>query len=158
MSISSRVPVARFDDLILTESGDDLLVYDQSTHGIHHLNSTSATIWKLCDGENDVESIGLQAGVTPAQVRSHLDQLTGVGLLVAGSWSVTAEATSRRRFLKRAAVAGAVAAPVVISMTAPNAAGAVSTFCTPSPCLMDFDCEPGCICAAADAQCVAPGI
>ncbi|HET8634386.1 MAG TPA: PqqD family protein, partial [Gemmatimonadales bacterium] len=48
---ASVVPAARVTDLIVSKTSNDLLVYDQRTHHIHHLNEAAAAIWRMCDGQ-----------------------------------------------------------------------------------------------------------
>ena len=49
-SVAPWRPVARLDHLIMTHVGEEVLVYDETTHAIHNLNPTSHAVWTLCDG------------------------------------------------------------------------------------------------------------
>jgi len=119
------VPVARSADLVTTESGTDVLVYDQRTHHIHHLNPTTTAVWHACDGERSVAGITTVTGAPDELVRLALAQLADAELLAGPlAPAVLPAGQSRRRFLKRAA--GAVAVPVLVSVTAPTAAQAAS--------------------------------
>jgi hypothetical protein len=138
---------------VTTESKDDVLVYDTQTHHIHHLNQISAAVWRLCDGRRTLDDVTreMQAsapgGVGEDVVRLALTKLESANLLDSElDSSLRAYGQSRRKFLRRAAVAGAIAVPVVVSMTAPQAAFAGSTSCGQS-CVDDglnSECNGNC--------------
>ena len=56
------LPMARTDDLVITRSRDEMLVYDQRAHHIHHLNPVAAAVWHHCDGHTPIQSISLETG------------------------------------------------------------------------------------------------
>ncbi len=127
------VPAARIDGLVVTESRDEVLVYDTAQHHIHHLNQTSAIVWRLCDGRRTVADLVREAQVkdsgkvTEDSVRLALTKLADAKLLDGPlAASMQGARHTRRTLLKRAAVAGAVAVPAIVSMSAPAAAGAIS--------------------------------
>lgn len=43
--------------LELDEVDDGLIVYQESTERLHHLNPTAAIVFQLCDGSHDAASI-----------------------------------------------------------------------------------------------------
>lgn len=148
----TAVPAARTSDLVTTESGDEVLVYDQATHHIHHLNRTSAVIWRLCDGQRSIRDLGrvaatqLEAQVDEDVVRLAVSKLADAGLLDGSrSFAPLGHAQTRRTLLRRAAIAGAIAVPAVVSMTAPTSAD--SSHCN-SGCQTDADCGGGTTCAS----------
>lgn len=125
----TKAPAARFEDLAVTDSADEVLVYDKRSHHIHHLNRTSAVIWRLCDGERRVGELARQASaelgepVKDETIQLALQKLDAAELLTQPLPSVLhATSQSRRTFLRRAAVGGAIAVPVIISVTAPVSA------------------------------------
>jgi hypothetical protein len=70
------------DGLELVEAPDGLVVYDEGTDRVHHLNQTAAVILRLCDGTATVEEItdifGRMFGVDRAPddvIRECLSQL-----------------------------------------------------------------------------------
>lgn len=69
------VPSARTVDLVTTESKDEVLVYDQTVHHIHHLNATATKVWRLCDGQRTVSEIAAEAGVAEEAVKLALRTL-----------------------------------------------------------------------------------
>lgn len=140
-AMSLAVPAARVEGLITTSSDDEVLVYDQERHHIHHLNHSAAAVWRLCDGRRSVEDIARAASeqdtepVDADAVRLAIDKLARADLLVAAVPDAFQLSThSRRTFMKRAAVAGAVAVPAIVSMTAPARAAnskGCGTLCNP---------------------------
>jgi len=49
-------PAAK-DGIEINETQDGLIVYDEETDRVHHLNQTAAVILQLCDGTLSVEEI-----------------------------------------------------------------------------------------------------
>jgi PqqD family protein of HPr-rel-A system len=49
-------PAAK-DGIEINETQDGLIVYDETTDRVHHLNQTAAVILQLCDGTLTVEEI-----------------------------------------------------------------------------------------------------
>ncbi len=126
------VPTARYEGLIVTETQDDLLVYDQDRHHVHHLNPTAATIWRTCDGNRSINTIASVAGIDEDDVVVALGKLQDAGLLNDTLVPVERESRSRRSLLKKAGIAAAI-----VSVSAPTAAFAVSG----APCSMNSDCD-----------------
>jgi hypothetical protein len=128
------VSSARVDSLIMTETADEVLVYDQLSHQIHHLNHASAVIWRLCDGRQSIADLSRLASaelgsvVSEDAVRLALGKLEDAKLLSAPLVDgMRMAGQTRRSFLRKAALAGAV--PVVVSVTAPTAARAATVGC-----------------------------
>ncbi len=117
-----RVPAARTIDLVTTESKDEVLVYDQAVHHIHHLNATAAKVWRLCDGERTVSEIAAEAGIAEDAVKLALRTLEDAQLLDAPLATTMRGTQSRRAFMKKAAIAGQI--PAIVSITAPISAAA----------------------------------
>jgi len=44
-------------DLDINEVEDGLIVYQESTERVHHLNPTAAIVFQLCDGSRDATEI-----------------------------------------------------------------------------------------------------
>jgi hypothetical protein len=132
--------------LVTTEVGDDVLVYDQDSHQIHQLNASSAAVWRLCDGRRSVNDIALASKLTQDTVRIALARLADSNLLN-GPLPVELRLTgqTRRKLMKRAALAGAGA--TIVSITAPLAAHAQSPLrCARGSCSGDVAgecCPPG---------------
>lgn len=123
---------ARRDGLMLTETSEELLVYDQQSHAIHHLNPLAAFHWRQVEPHVTDASLltaarsQLDPNTDATAIQFTLDQLAGAGLIT-GQGQV-ASAVSRRRLLRTTAIGG-IAIPAVISVTAPMAAQASSNPC-----------------------------
>jgi hypothetical protein len=52
------------EGLDINETDDGLIVYQESTDRVHHLNPTAAVILELCDGSRTVEEIARVVGET----------------------------------------------------------------------------------------------
>ena len=154
---AALAPRARVTELVITESRDEVLVYDQAVHHIHHLNRISAVIWRLCDGQRSmtdlVQRVRLDTGedVDDAVVRLALTKLDEANLLdqpLPGSMRVST--TTRRSLVKRAALASAI-----VSISAPSAAAADSHCSTVAGSV-----QSGCPCTyagqCASGQCNTP--
>lgn len=164
------LPRARIDGLTSTINGTELLIHDAERNHFHTLNATASAVWRACDGTRSVEEIAARTGFDAAVVTLTLDKLSDAHLLAA---TVPSSGMSRRdvaRRLAAAGVAGAVALPVIASITSESAlaAGTACTsndecgngnvclvisggFCGPciprgGSCVTDGDCCSGDIC------------
>lgn len=154
------VPTARLLDLVTTETAEDLIVYDKRTHHIHHLNRTSAAVWRACNGRRtNVEvahaaSEALKDDIDQATLRLALTKLDDADLLQAPlPRGLRVHSHTRRGFVRKAAAGGAIALPMIVSMTAPTAAQTMSQpdpVCSQlyEPCVTDTSCCPGLRCEA----------
>ena len=133
------VPAGRVENLVTTKAGDDVLVYDQDRHHIHHLNPTAAAVWTLCNGRRSVSDISQATGFDSDAVRLALRKLEEANLLDGPlAPDVRGAMQSRRSFMKKAAVAG-LAVPMIASISAPAASAQTSTgSCTPTICPPGF--------------------
>jgi len=142
------VPHARSQGLVITDLDDEILVYDKARDKAHCLNQTAALVWKYSNGERSVADI---AQVMEKKLGSPVDeQIVWFALqqlekdhLLQNAVPVPNEfaGITRREFVKtmgKAAVA--VALPIVISMTAPTPALAVSCLPQNASCSTDNQC------------------
>lgn len=133
--ITSEMPRARTDDLIIDELADETLVYDLKRHKAHCLNRTAAAVWRHCDGDTAPSEIArsLEAELDIPRdeqvVRFALDRLDRARLLEERTEVSRASAGQSRRELVRklAVVGGAILLPMVTSITSPAAALAASS-------------------------------
>jgi hypothetical protein len=123
-SIPPSKPLARSEDLVVEELGDELLVYDLTTDQAHALGAAAARVWRACDGKSDALALGVELGLDGETVTRALEELRGCGLLEQGPQ--LAPGISRRDLGVRVAkVGGAVAAtPLIVSLAAPLPAAA----------------------------------
>jgi hypothetical protein len=136
-------PVARMTGLTVKHMGNEVVVFDDDTGNVHHLNHVAEVVWRACDGNTDVAGLSrIVARVTNTpdpvpSVELALEQLSSRGLLATN----VERANSERRRDRRDALkllAKAMAIPIVLTLTASRArAGCVSG----EPCLAA--CPPG---------------
>src|SRR3954465_13988548 len=107
------IPAARSHDLVVSESGDEVIVYDQDQHHIHHLNRTAAVVWSLCDGQRGIEEltalaqVELGPAVTTDVVLLAVNELEQIDLLLGEIPDETrVSSQSRRTLLKGLAAVG----------------------------------------------------
>lgn len=51
------IPLARTNNLLITQVGEEVIVYDRERDTAHCLNAMAARVWHYCDGQNTVEDI-----------------------------------------------------------------------------------------------------
>jgi hypothetical protein len=128
-SHSNSAPLARSERLLTEAVGRELVVFDADSGEAHCLPPLAAAVFTSCDGHRDRVALAqaaaerIQEVVTPADVDTVLAQLADKALLTIGpEHSRDATSMSRRGFVRRAAVAGALAVPVIVSVSAPGRA------------------------------------
>lgn len=158
MSERAINPLKRETSVLVENVENEILIYDLENAQANCLNQTAALVWEYADGKSSASQIAkrvsakLGVPVSEQVVWYALDQLQHKNLLQEPVQMPANVATmSRRDFMKRAAMVGAVVAiPTVIAIAAPKAAEAGS-------CLAGGQmCTPGACCAATGAACV-PG-
>ena len=142
-------PKARVSDLVIQNSGNELLIFDLKTNTALSLNETSARIWQSCDGKREAADIGSYLeesdGVYVDQdlVLLAIRQLSDSNLLAAKTPdSGNSERVSRRKLLRQIGAGSAVALPIIHSIVAPPASAAA----TPVDCTIPpgtVACTPG---------------
>jgi hypothetical protein len=131
------LPRARQDGLLEETVGEELLLYDQSSHVAHCLSPIAACVWRHCDGERDVSELAGLAGVSEDLVADALHELREKDLLAETQpMQSTNPGVSRREAIVRVARYGAAAAgvPLIVSATAATPAMASSVVaCASAP-------------------------
>lgn len=129
-------PRARFDELVVSEVEEEVLVYDQTRQEAHSLNPAAALVWRNCDGKKSVTDLAMllnsKLGLPPseASVWGALDRLEEANLLAEPVTAEAGDGASRREFMKRVGLATAAAGVAsVITIGVPAAFAASS--CTP---------------------------
>lgn len=147
----SGTPSARSERLITHVVRDEMVVYDEDRDHIHQLNAVATAVWLASNGQRSLDEIAGTASVTlgtaldQGSVREALTRLDAAHLLndpLPPQWRMTG--TTRRQFLTRSAIAGA-ALPLIVSVSAPQAAHAASGSqqCIPQGqfgCMNNSDC------------------
>lgn len=78
------------DDLVVHEIDGEVVVFDRSVGGLHHLNASATAVFLACDGDATAEELSREVahafGVPTADIQADilplLDRLTEAGLLV----------------------------------------------------------------------------
>lgn len=149
-----RGPVARTDDIIVTEADGETLVYDLRTHQAHVLDATATRLWRLCDGSRDLatladdvhrqladdgHALGADDDARRDAISYCIARLARADLIVAAPEG--AARIGRRALLRRAAAAGlsTIALPTILSVLAPTSLQAQGS-CVPNgvPCVQGF--------------------
>jgi hypothetical protein len=137
-------PTARKEDLVIQETGEELLVYDISTNTAKCLNDTSAYIWRSCDGNRSARDIAREMSrnhkttVTEDYVAFAFSELSAHGLI--DSLDVETGRVSRRDVIKKIGLTSMVALPIVASMVAPSVVHAQSCIANNSTCTASAQC------------------
>lgn len=147
-------PMARSDELVVEEVGDEILVYDQRNDRAHCLSGAAARVWRASDGDTTVEQMSDALEIDLDVVRDALQELGGCDLLEA--WQPAG--VTRREATTKLAKVGAVAAaaPLIYSIAAPSPALATSqATCLNAGCSSN-GCGP-CKQAPLNCCCCGPG-
>lgn len=139
---------------------NEVLIYDLETHRAYCLNETSSIVYRACNGITTFDQLKDKANLTDEVILLALDQLKEGSLLAEGDkLEIKFNGLSRREAIKKAALASAVALPIVASLVAPTPAMAASCTATGCGCTLtqaEYDsgardcpsatCLGGCIC------------
>jgi hypothetical protein len=159
MDVPSR-PLARTQDLIVEELGDDeLLIYDTKTDEGHCLNPAAARVWRRCDGRTPADGLSAQLGLDAGTVDQALTELEACELLEAPlepTLDVVHNGGSTRREVATKAAklgVGIAAGAMVLSQTAPAAAQTTTQVAICAGILTN-NCG---VCGQNDCCCCTPG-
>ncbi len=158
---TSELPKARKEKLIVKEVDGEILVYDLTNDKAHCLNQTAARIWQYCDGTRSISEIGglmSTPGGTPVAdefVLLALDQLHKFKLLETNDERAFQLAGMNRRELVRRVGLGALALPIILSISSPTAAQVGSAGSLNHCCGSPSDCAPGLTCSQSPT-CLTP--
>lgn len=157
MKQAAKLPCARTDNLVIRELDDETLVYDMERDEAHCLNQTAALVWQQCDGKTTATQAAralqkeLETTVDPDLVWLAVKQLQRFHLVDVPKNSPS---VSRRDLVLKYAPL-ALALPVIMSISAPTAAGAASCGgqgapCGGSnpPCCSGCSCDGTCFCGS----------
>ena len=154
------LPHARRDGLVVQEMKDEVLVYDLERHEARCLNATAANVWQHCDGKTTVADMTAQLARDfnlphdEEIVLLALDQLGRDRLLVEAVKRPASERISRRKMMRTAGIAAAVALPLITSIVAPTAVQAGSCLGQGASCIGSMTpCCPGLSCNMTSGTC-----
>jgi hypothetical protein len=139
-------PEARTEGLIVQGLDDETVVYDLERDRVHRLNPVAAAVWRRCDGQRDIQELGLQvsrdlgARVGGDVVHLALERLATRRLLKDDAARFRMS-SSRREVVRRMAAAALV--PIVTTILAPDAASAATQLPAGSCCTAGSGCLSG---------------
>jgi hypothetical protein len=119
-SLTPAKPLARSDQLVVEELGDELLVYDVAANRAHSLGAPAAAVWRACDGETPASELPGRVDLDPDTVSRALEELRECSLL-GGDPPLVSGGMTRREMTVKAAQVGATAAavPLIWSVAGP---------------------------------------
>lgn len=122
------VPGVRQHGILVTVVGDETIVYDTETHKVHHLNPAQTCVWNACQVARPYDALLRELHVTAkmddATLKQCLQQLQEASLMSPALPGAGKTGMNRRRFMKMAGAAGAIAVPAIFSISAPAVAHA----------------------------------
>ena len=150
MELTTKLPLARSEGLIIEKLENELLVYDLKREKSHCLNRTAVLIWKHCDGETDVAKMtrilneNLNAPISEQAIWLGLKQLAGAHLLQERLNAPAQIAkVSRRALIRRAGLTAAVTLPLIMTITAPTAKAQATCLPRDAACTANSQCCSG---------------
>jgi hypothetical protein len=152
LKTADQKPVARTDELVVEEVGEELLVYDQTNECAHSLGVAAARVWRACDGERSAKALSVELDMDSDTIARALEELEECNLLDNGQ--PLTGMTRREAALKGAKVgAAAASAPLIYSILAPvPALAATQQYC------LSIGCVTGCgDCHQGGCACCGPG-
>lgn len=165
--MNNEFPVACYEDIVVQEIKDEVLVCDTKSNRVFCLNETAGEVWKLCDGEKSIREISailskkMRSDVSEEMVLFSLAELSRENLLAEKfSADNLYGGISRREVIKKIGLGSIVALPLITAIIMPTAAHAqsgcpaIDPFPNGCACNSSFECDSSCclgtICATRD--------
>lgn len=127
----------RKENLLVQKLGDEVIVYDRTSHRAHSLNRTAALVFEKLDGKHDLPGVARHVGKALGRSRQEEIVANAVNDLAAADL-LRPGAVLPRRSLLRGLAAGLL--PVVVSIAVPPAAAAASCVALGDPCSSSSEC------------------
>lgn len=125
-----KLPRARNTEIMVSDLGDELLIYDHVANKAFCLNETLKIVYQACDGKTTFDELKKEnKKLIDEVILLSLDKLRQSNLL-GEDFSTD---VSRRSLLAKAAYS-AIALPVIVNLIAPSAASAASCLAGGSSC------------------------
>jgi hypothetical protein len=115
-SSGSRLPLARSEELVVEEVGDELLVYDKTTNRAHCLSPIAVKVWRACDGYTSTDVLCTKLDLDSATIGQVVDELERNSLLEAPP---QIGHTRRELTVKTAKLGVAASVPFIYSVLGP---------------------------------------
>jgi hypothetical protein len=129
----TKFPKSRKENLVIQNTGEELLVYDLDKNKALCLNETSALVWQSCNGKNGVSDIAkllekkFNLSVSEDLVLFTLNELDNENLLESDFDKINKfNGLSRREVIKRIGFSSMIALPIIAAVVAPDAIHAQS--------------------------------
>jgi hypothetical protein len=127
-------PKARTSDVLKTDLGEEVIIYDPESKRAHSLNPLAVSVWNHFDGQNTIADLGrlvsaeIGRPIDEPIIEDALRQLEQAHLLTRRVQEVGGKTLGRREMLRKAGQIGgaALATPIVASILVPTAAAAAS--------------------------------
>ena len=151
------LPKAKTENMVVQDLGDELLIYNVTTHQAYTLNETSKIVFNSCDGPSNFDDLKRAFKFTDDLIHLTLDKLAANDLLEDYHDSHFA-GLPRREVIKRIGFASVIALPVIFNLAVPTAAYAASVSCAGvicndnNACTTD-SCVPGTGCVYTPISC-----
>lgn len=126
----NKLPKARTKDLVVQNSGNELLIYNRANDRAFCLNETSAKIFNACDGRVTFAELREKHKLTDEIIYLALDELR-IQDLIEPDYASPFAGLSRREVVKKVGLASMIALPLITSIVAPSAANAASQGANP---------------------------
>lgn len=125
--MTHKLPKARLTDLLIQETGSELLIYDLLIDKAYCLNETSKNVYQACNGRTTFEDLKRNNQYTDDLIYLTLDELKKLNFLESPSAYVSPFAgMSRREVVRRVGLVTMVALPVISGIVAPASIRAAS--------------------------------
>ena len=122
-----KLPIARNTDIVVQESGKEMLIYDLNTHKAYTLNETSSIVYQACDGKTTFAELSAKNNFTDDIIFLAIDELNKENLLEkAEEYNSPFKGLSRREVIRKVGLASMIVLPLISSIVAPTAAMALS--------------------------------
>jgi len=122
--------MARADELVVEEIGEEVLIYDKTTNRAHCLSPTAAKVWRACDGYTNTDELPTRLALDRETLGQALDELDSNALL---ENAPQIGHTRREMSIKAAKWGTAVSVPLIYSVVGPVPMAAATP--TPAQCL-----------------------
>ena len=162
----NKLPPAKTDNIVVQETGNELLIYDLVINKAYCLNETSKIVYEACNGRSTFEDLRREYKFTDDLIFLALDELKRENLIENNYISPNAD-LKRRELIRKIGLASVIALPVISTLIAPTAAmAAISCGGAIAPGTL-FTCTrgiPGCEidqavrCASCSATAIPPPV
>jgi hypothetical protein len=125
--MNRKLPNARSVNIVVQNSGQEVLIYDFNTNKAFCLNDTAAKVFIACDGKTTFSELKTKFQFSDDIIFLALAELLKRNLLTENAnYQLAFAATNRREIIKKIGLASMIALPIVSSIIAPTATQAAS--------------------------------